>query len=133
MRAKTLSKRIEYCLFRICNSNFYLFFISFSSFFTDDTMFLALIKRHFKDIRCFYIVLFFECPTLRLLAGLVDDWQITLKKFLGVRCAQCQQLLSDFFPTNNRDALFSDQPQWIGVYAFFFTIFRCFDIAWFHL
>lgn len=44
-----------------------------------------------------------------------------------------QQLLSDFFPTDNRDALFSDQPQSIDVYAFFFIIFRCFDIAWFHL
>jgi len=82
---KLYQKRIEYCLFRICNSNFCLFSISF---FTDDTMFLTLIKRHFKDTRCFYIV-FFECPTLRLLAGLVDDWQITFKKFLDVRCAEC--------------------------------------------
>lgn len=31
-----------------------------------------------------------------------------------------QQLLSDFYPTDNRDALFSDQPQSIDVYAFFF-------------
>lgn len=38
----------------------------------------------------------FECPTLRLLAGLVDDWQIT---FEISRCSMCrmQRLLSDFF------------------------------------
>jgi len=46
-------------------------------------MFPALIKRHhFKDTRCFCIVfsLSFECHILRLLAGLVDDWQITFEK-----------------------------------------------------
>lgn len=45
----------------------------------------ASLQRH----SVFLYRLSFECPTLRLLAGLVDDWQITLKKFLGVRCAQC--------------------------------------------
>lgn len=45
----------------------------------------ASLQRH----SVFLYRLSFECPTLRLLAGLVDDWQITFKKFLGVRCAQC--------------------------------------------
>lgn len=42
------------------------------------------------------------------------------------RCSMCtmQQLLSDFFPTDNRDALFSDQPQSIAVYAFFFFFYN---------
>lgn len=97
---------------------FFLFVIS--SFFSYRyNMFLALIKRHFKDTRCFCIV--------SLLNALLCDywlaWSMIGKshsKNFSVFDVHNATAFIGFLPYDNRDALFSDQPQSIGVYAIFF-------------
>jgi len=90
-------------------------------------VFLILIKRHFKDTRCFCISL--------LNALLCDYWLAwsmigkSHSKNFSVFDVQNATAFIGFFPYDNRDALFSDS-QSIDVYAFFKMIFRCFDIAW---
>jgi len=134
MKVKKIDKKcIEYCLLRVCNSNFYLFSIRFSFFLSIQCVpgsHQASLQRH----SVFLYRLSFECPTLRLLAGLVDDWQITFKKFLGVRCAQCNSFyrISSLLTTVMLSSLIS-RNRLMSMHFFFFTIFRCFDIAWFHL
>jgi len=125
-------------------------------------VFPALIKRHhFKDTRCFCIVLslFFECEySAILLAGLVDDWQITFEETeLSVFDVQnATAFIGLLQPRRLLDVmLFSfliSHDRFFGVYAIFLfhlllllllllffllsfsplflTIFRCFDIAW---
>lgn len=92
MTAKIYKKCIEYCHLRVCNSNLHLFSIRFSFFFFFRTDTMCSSSSHQASLQRHSVFLYrlsFECPTLRLLAGLVDDWQIIFKKFLGVRCAQC--------------------------------------------
>lgn len=105
-------------------------FFSFSFFFltTIQCSWLPSLQRHSLFLYSF----FFECPTLRLLAGLVDDWQITFKKFLDVRCAECNGFYRISSLWQSWCSLFwSAAIDWC-LCIFFLIIFHCFNIAWSH-
>lgn len=96
-------------------------------------MFLALIKRQRHSV--FLYRLSFECPTLRLLAGLIDDWQITFKKkSLGVRCAECNGFYrtSSFTTIVMLSFLISLDRFWClcnySLFQFFFFFFNDFSL-----
>lgn len=129
---KLYQKRIEYCLFRICNSNFCLFYFVFLFFFYRRyNVPLALIKRHFKDIRCFYIVIFFWMPYSAII-GWLGRWLANHIQKIS-RCLMCrmQRLLSDFFPMTIVMLSFLISRNRL-MFLHFFIIFHCFNIAWFH-
>lgn len=118
---KIYKKCIEYCLLRVCNSNFYLFSIRFSFFFfRTDTMCSWLSSSVTSKTLGVFVSSLFWMPYSAII-GWLGRWLANHIQKIS-RCSMCtmQQLLSDFFPTDNRDALFSDQPQSIGVYAYFF-------------
>jgi len=120
MKVKKIDKKcIEYCLLRVCNSNFYLFSIRFSFFFID-TMCSWLSSSVTSKTLGVFVSSLFWMPYSAII-GWLGRWLANHIQKIS-RCSMCtmQQLLSDFFPTDNRDALFSDQPQSIDVYAFFF-------------
>lgn len=111
----------------------FIFFLFFFLFFRIDTMCSWLSSSVTSKTLGVFVSSLFWMPYSAII-GWLGRWLANHIQKIS-RCSMCtmQQLLSDFFPTDNRDALFSDQPQSIDVYAFFFIIFRCFDIAWFHL
>ena len=97
---------------------FFLFFFFF--FFRTDTMCSWLSSSVTSKTLGVFVSSLFWMPYSAII-GWLGRWLANHIQKIS-RCSMCtmQQLLSDFFPTDNRDALFSDQPQSIDVYAFFF-------------
>lgn len=79
-------------------------------------MFLTLIKRHFKDTRCFCISLLYALFCDYWLAWSIGKSHS--KNFSVFNVQNATAFIGCLIPYDNRDALFSDS-QSIDVYAFF--------------
>lgn len=127
---KLYQKRIEYCHFRICNSNFCLFLFLFSFFYRRYNVpgsHQALLQRH-----SLFLYRFFFWMPYSAIIGWLGRWLANHIQKIS-RCSMCrmQRLLSDFFPmTTVMLSFLISRNRLMSMH--FFIIFHCFNIAWFH-